>query len=142
MSLEDNKALSRRAHELWASGSSENPEELFAEGYVNHQEPDVQGGVSAKSRGAYLELVGGYHDAFTGSRVSILMQIAEGDLVATRWEFTATHTGDFLGLAPTNKAVTWTGVQIDRIEGGKIVESWVDWDKYRFLEGLGLVQQP
>ncbi len=142
MSHEDNKAISRRAHELWASGNSENPEAILAESYVNHQESDVQGGVTTKSRDAYVELVGGYHDAFTDSRVSILMQIAEGDLVATRWEFTATHTGDFLGFAPTNKVVTWTGVQIDRIENREIVESWVAWDKYRLFAGLGLVRQP
>ena len=69
-----------------------------------------------------------------------MIQIAEGYQVATRWEFTATHTGDFIGAAPTGKQIIWTGVQIDRFEDGKIVESWVDWDKYRFLEGLGLVK--
>ena len=69
-----------------------------------------------------------------------MIQIAEGDKVATRWEFAATHTGDFMGHGPTGKQVTWTGVQIDRFEDGKIIESWVDWDKYRFLEGLGLLK--
>jgi hypothetical protein len=36
--------------------------------------------------------------------------------------------------------VTWTGVQIDRIADGKIVESWVDWDKYRLFETLGFLK--
>lgn len=81
-----------------------------------------------------------FHKAFSNSKTGILMQIAEGDLVATLWEFTAKHTGEFLGLAPTAEEVTWTGVQIDRFQGGKIVESRVDWDKYRFLAGLGLVK--
>jgi len=105
MSLDDHKQMSRRAIGMWTSNNSDRPEDIFAENYVNHQEPDV-----------------------------------EGDQVATRWESTATHTGDFIGAAPTGKQVTWTGVQIDRFEDGKIVESWVDWDKYRFLEGLGLVK--
>ncbi len=39
-----------------------------------------------------------------------------------------------MDLAPTNKEVTWTGVSIDRFENGKIVESWVDWDKYRLFQ--------
>ena len=69
-----------------------------------------------------------------------MLQIAERYLVATRWQFTATQTGDFMDLAPTNKEVTWTGVQIDRFENGKIVESWVNWDMYRLFEGLGLVK--
>ena len=70
------------------------------------------------------------------------MQVAEGDLVATRWRLTATHTGDFVGIASTNKESTWTGVSTDRFENGKIVETWVNWDKYSFLEGLGLAKQP
>lgn len=69
----------------------------------------------------------------------MLTQIAEGDRVATHWTLTATHTGDFLGIAATEKKATWSGVEIDRFEEGKIVESWVDGDKYRFLEQLGLV---
>ena len=46
------------------------------------------------------------------------------------------HVGDLEG---TDKTSTWTGVHTDCYEGGKLVESWVDWDKYSFLEGLGLV---
>ncbi len=140
MSLDDHKQMSRRAIAMWSSNSSDRPEDIFADNYVNHQEPDVEGGVSDKSLEAWKELISGYHKAFSNSKALVLMQIAEGDLVATRWEFTAIHTGDFMGAAPTGKQVTWTGVQIDRFEDGKIVESWVDWDKYRFLEGLGLVK--
>ena len=139
MSTDEKKKLSRRALEMWASQNTDRTEDIFCENYVNHQEPDVEGGVSDKSLEAWKELVSGYHQSFSDSEVLVLMQIAQGDLVATRWQFTATHTGDFMGLAPTAKRVTWTGVQIDRFEHGKIAESWVDWDKYRFLEGLGIV---
>jgi len=69
--------------------------------------------------------------------VRILLQIAEGDLVATRWQFTAIQTGEYLGHPPTGKEATWTGVQIDRFGDGRIVESWVDWDKFRLFEQLG-----
>ena len=141
MSLDDQKVLSRRALGMWASINSDLPEDIFAGNYVNHQEPDVEGGVTSKSLDAWKELVAGYRDAFSSSKVVVLMQIAEGDLVATRWEITATHTGDYMGRAPTNKEITWTGVEIDRFEDDKIVESWVDWDKYRLFEGLGLVKQ-
>ena len=94
--------------------------------------------MTAKSLVAWKELVAGYHEAFSNSRVKVLMQIAEGDLVANRWEITAVHTGSFMAAAATGNEVTWTGVQIDRIENGKIVESWVNWDKYSFLQGIGL----
>ena len=139
MPLEDHKHLSRRAIQMWASDNSEAPETIIAQNYINHQESDVEGGVSSLSLEAWKDLVGGYHGAFSNSKVKVLMEIAEGDLVAIRWEITATQTGDYMGLAPTNKEVTWTGVSIDRCENGKIVETWVDWDKYRLFQGLGLV---
>ena len=140
MSLDDQKDLSRRAILLWASKNTDKPETIVAKNYINHQESDAKGGVSRLSLEAWIDLVSGYHDAFSNSEVKVLTQIAEGALVAIRWEITATHTGDYMGLAPTNKVVTWTGVSIDRHENDKIVESWVDWDKYRLFQGLGLVK--
>ena len=140
MSLDDQKDVSRRAIRMWASNNSDTPESIIAQNYINHQESDVEGGVSSRSLDAWKDLVGGYHSAFSNSKVRVLMQIAEGDLAATRWEITATHTGDYMGLEPTNKEVTWTGVSIDRFENGKIVETWVDWDKYRLFQGLGLAK--
>lgn len=139
MSLDDQKELSRRAIQMWASDNSETPENLFVQNYVNHQESDVEGGVGHRSLEALKELLGGYHKAFSNSRVKVTMQIAEEDLVAIRWEITAKQTGDYLGLSPTNKEVTWTGISIDHFENGKIVETWVDWDKYRLFQELGLV---
>ena len=140
MSLDDNKALARRANAIWASGNTETFEDIFAADYVNHQEPDVEGGVSAKGLEPYKQLLRGYHEAFSKSTNKVLMQIAEGDLVATRWEFTATQTGEYQGLAPTGKEATWTGIQIDRVADGRIVESWVDWDEFRLFQTLGIVK--
>jgi len=140
MSIQDHKAKALREIQMWASDNSDTPEDFIAENYVNHQEPYVEGGVVGVSLEAWKDLLKGYHHAFSKSNVNVPMQIAEGDLVATKWEITATQTGDYVGLAPTGKEVSWTGVQISRFENGKIVESWVDWDKYTLFEGLGLVK--
>jgi hypothetical protein len=43
-----------------------------------------------------------------------------------------------MGTPPTHREVTWTGIQIDRFANGK-AESWVAWDKFGFLHGLGMV---
>lgn len=138
MTIDEQKSMSRRAIGMWASDNSVTAEELFADDYINHQESDVEGGVTARSLDEWKQLVEGFHNSFSNATTEISMQIAEGDRVATRWQFTATHSGDFMGVAPTGKTIIWTGVEIDRFEGGKIVESWVDWDKYRFFQGLGL----
>ena len=140
MSLDDKKSLSRRAIDRWASNNSDTTEEIFAANYSNHQEPYAAGGTKALSLEAWGNLVREYHGAFSNSTVRVLMQIAEGDLVATQWQITATQTGSYLGHAPSDKTVNWTGVSIDRFENGKIVESWVNWDKYSLFEGLGLLK--
>jgi len=139
--LEYNKALARRANEMWASGNVDVVEDIFAADYVNHQESDVAGGISDRDLASWKALVAGHHAAFSNARTRVLMQIAEGDMVATRWEFTVTHTGDYLGHEPTGRTVSWTGVQIDRIEDGRISESWVNWDKYRQFDALKLIGQ-
>jgi predicted ester cyclase len=133
MSLEQEKILSRRSLEMWGSNNTDKPEDVFAKSYVNHQESDATGGVKSLDLAGWQEVVAENHRAFSDFSVRILMQIAEGELVATRWQFAATQTGVYLGHAPTGKRATWTGVQIDRFANGKIVESWVDWDKYRLF---------
>jgi predicted ester cyclase len=139
LSSDDRKGISRRGLGMWGSGCEERVEDLFAPNYVNHQEPDVEGGVSDKELGIWKELVSGFHESFSDSTVRILLQIAEGEVVVTHWEFSATQSGEFRGQAATGKRATWMGMQIDRFEGGKIAESWVSWDKYGFLEQLGLL---
>ena len=139
MSLDGMKELSRRAIEMWSSNNNDRPEDLFAVNYINHQEPDVEGGSSSKNLEEWKKLVGEYHKSFSDSRVSLLRQIAEGDLVATHWEITAKQTGDFKEISSTGTEVSWRGVSIDKVNDGKISESWVNWDKFSFLDGLGLV---
>lgn len=134
------KQTSRRALKMWESDSAERPEALLANDYVNHQNPDVEGGVSEKNLSAWQELVSTFHRAFSNSKIEILEQIEEGPFVATRWRMTATQTGPYLGHAATHKRATWTGVATDRYESGRIAETWVDWDKYRMFEELGLLE--
>ncbi len=139
MAPDDDKVLARRSLEMWASDNTDRPENIFAETYVNHQESDAKGGVSSLDLAGWKAVVEDNRRAFSDFQVRILVQIAEGDLVATRWRFSATHTGDYLGHPATGKRASWTGVQIDRFDKGKIVESWVDWDKYRLFEELGFL---
>jgi predicted ester cyclase len=139
MSLDDNKALSLRAIKMWGSDNTDGAAAIFSEDYVNHQESDVEGGVQTRGLGRWKQLVDEFHKSFSEVTALSTMQIAEADRVATRFEFSAVHTGEFMGAQPTGNRLTWTGVQIDRLENGKIVESWVAWDKYRFFQGIGLV---
>ena len=62
--------------------------------------------------------------AFPDHHLTILDQIAEGDKVVTRVTFHGTHQGPFNGIAATGKQVEWSGIAMDRIADGKVVEMW------------------
>jgi predicted ester cyclase len=68
--------------------------------------------------------------------------VAEGDKVAARVTVRGTHRGAFLGLAPTGKAVTQTGIDIVRVAGGKAVERWGSFDELGLLQQLGALPAP
>ena len=50
-----------------------------------------------------------------------------------------TNSGEFWGMAPTGKQATVTGVTIDRIAGGLIIESWTNWDALGLMQQIGVV---
>lgn len=82
------------------------------------------------------------HSAFPDLRVTIEDQVADGGKVATRWTVRGTHQGEMLGAAPTGNQVTFTGTQTDYIWGGKMVESWSNWDTLGMLQQIGAVPAP
>jgi steroid delta-isomerase-like uncharacterized protein len=65
-------------------------------------------------------------------------QIAEGDKVVTRVTFRGTHQGAFRGVPPTGKPIAYTGIAIDRIAEGKVVEMWHEADTSGMLRQLGV----
>jgi predicted ester cyclase len=56
--------------------------------------------------------------------------------------FYGTQRGEFQGLPPTGKSVTFTGINIARIEGGKIAELWSEFDALGVLQQLGAIPAP
>jgi predicted ester cyclase len=135
----DHNTTSKQLLELWGDNALHKAADYLAANYVNHQLPDAASGTSSKSLAQWKELVADFHKGFSDVKMEVLLQVSEGDYVCSRWRMTAMHTGNFGDLAATSKTTTWAGVHTDRYEGGKLVESWVDWDKYSFLEGLGVV---
>lgn len=133
----DSKDLARKSLEMWAAGAIIDSS-IFAPTYRNHQEPSAAGDVGSVDLSGWVTMVEANHRAFPDLRVEVLLQIAEGERVATHWRFTGTQNGPYLGTPATGRAVSWTGVQIDRIADGKIAESWVVWDFVTQLRDLHL----
>ncbi len=57
----------------------------------------------------------------------------------TRFSARGTHRAEFMGAAPTGREISYTGIDINRIADGRIVESWVQYDALGLLEQLGIV---
>jgi predicted ester cyclase len=83
-----------------------------------------------------------YRSAFPDLHVEIEEQLAEGDLVATRWTATGTHEGDLMGIAPTGNRVTLPGMEIVRFSGGKLAEGWEGYDSMVMMQQLGVIPSP
>jgi PAS domain S-box-containing protein len=73
---------------------------------------------------AHRQFVSHVLAAFPDGRWTIDDQMSDGDKVVTRWSFSGTHKGMFRGMVPTGKKVAVTGIAIDRIVDGRIVEEW------------------
>src|SRR5262249_9404978 len=77
--------------------------------------------------------------AFPDLEVTLEDVIAEGDRVAVRWRFVATHAGLAFGLAPTHQRVTVRGSTLFAFKDGRIVEGWDTWNLDGLFAQLGLV---
>jgi steroid delta-isomerase-like uncharacterized protein len=107
-------------------------DEFYAANAVHHEpDQDLQGLEEVKQ---YIAM---YFEAFPDMSVSVEDLIAEGDKVVSRYAYLGTHQGELQGIAPTNKHIEKEGITIHRIEGGKIVEEWEQYDKLSFLQQLG-----
>ena len=132
MSTEENKAITRRwTDEVWSKGSLAAMNELLATNFVFNWAPP---GVASDWEG-YKQTVTMEFAAFPNLHFTTEDMVAEGDKVVVRWTGRFTHKGEYMGIAPTGKQVTMTGISILRIVGGKIMEEWTEMDM------LGLMQQ-
>lgn len=83
-----------------------------------------------------------FETAFPGYQLTAKEMIAEGDNVFVRTEFTGTHDGDLMGIAPTGKPVTIEIALTYRIENGKIVDHWMLADQLTMLQQIGAIPAP
>ncbi|HLF25267.1 MAG TPA: ester cyclase [Anaerolineae bacterium] len=139
MSTEANKAVSRRFHQLFDAGDIEGiGREVLDLSVVVH----FPGSPGPVNHDGFKQLGQMFQAAFPDHQTTIEDQIAEGDLVVTRTMFRGTHQGELQGIPPTGKPVAVSGITIDRIAGGKIVERWDEFDQVGMLQQIGAIPMP
>ncbi len=138
-SQDQNKDLVRRSIEqVWKDGNLRAVDEFYANNYVDHTPaPGFQ-----PNREGVQETTELYHRAFPDLDLMIDELVAEGDKVVARFTVHGTHKGDLQGIPPTGKHVRINGIAIQRVQGGKIIESWEITDQLSLLQQLGMTQPP
>ena len=135
MTPEANKAVVRRYYQEVHGGKLDVLNELvhgeiFLHGWHSERRITIEDA---------LQILKGQRGAFPDWKVTVHDLICEGDLVASNLTITGTHQGQFGRYSPTGKAVKFTGMFLDRVADGKIVEMWHRPDFLTLLIQIGAV---
>jgi steroid delta-isomerase-like uncharacterized protein len=134
---EENKAKVRRMiEEVWNKGNLALVDELVAPNYIYHfpGREDIKGPEGLKQ---YVTMV---RTVFPDLHITIDDMVAEGEKVACRYTCQGTHKGKGdLGIPPTDKQLTFTGIVISHAVDGKGVEVWESLDQLTMLQQMGVI---
>jgi predicted ester cyclase len=132
IALQTNKELLRRAYkEVFNGKNLALLDEAIASNANDHSFPDLSGVEAFKTP------IAGLLAAFPDLQVTSDFMVAEGDMVMALATFTGTHQAELFGVAPTGKQITWSQVDINRIQDGKVVEAWHIGSPEAILQALG-----
>ena len=135
MSTENNKLLVERLYdEVLNQQHTGSLVELAAPDYAEHDPVPGQG----EGLAGLTDRVRLLTSAFA-PRFEIQDLVAEGDRVVVRWTNTGTHVGEFAGIPPTGRSFQIAGIDVYRIESGRLAEHWHVIDELRLLQQLGVI---
>ncbi len=133
--VEESIDLVRRMYEeAWNQGKLEVIDEICAPDYLGTGPYGDERGPESVKRG-----VANRRSAFPDVHVTIEDVFAAGDKVVARLSFRGTHKGEFQGIQPTGKEVTWSGIWIYRVADGRFIERWHNYDMLGLLQQLGAI---
>ena len=141
MSTEENKAIARRFfEEVWTKGNLSVADEVLDPNVILHDPRNPAD--DTIGREAYKQFNVSFRSAFPDMTDTIEELIAEGDKVVVRWTIRATHRGQWQSMAPSGKQLTFGGITILRIVGGKIVDDRFQADLLGFMQQIGAIPSP
>ena len=137
--LEENKSLIRRwVEEVVNARNLALMDELVAPRYAFY----VASRATPADRESHKQLLSTFLGAFPDLRRNIEEMVGEGNKVVERWTDTGTHQGEFQGLAPTGKKISYAGITLWRIDDGQIVENRTVQDFMGLMQQLGAERIP
>ena len=135
-----NKEQSRRWIEVFNARDDAGEVDVRAPGYVAYAPASLE--PEPLDSEAWVAFLAGFTQGFPDLQITIEDAVGEGDLVAQRVHFSGTHTGEFQGLPPTNRKVSFSGLELNRFEDGRVVQHWFHLDALGLLQQLGLMVVP
>ena len=137
--MQGNSAIVRRFIE-----ESINEGQIDSAGQFVWEDVTEQVPFSGQGRGleGLKDVLRGMRAAFPDLYFSVEEQIAEGDKVLTRFEWTGTHQGEFLGVPATGRPVRVWGMVIDRLQDGRIKDTRIIMDALGMMVQLGVFPSP
>jgi steroid delta-isomerase-like uncharacterized protein len=134
----DVKEIARRLAEGPWQGKIDEVLEFVGDDYVAH----VPGSAEPfRGKEGFREFVTTYLTGFPDATITVDDQIAEGEIVATRWTGRGTNTGELMGLPATGRQITVDGITYSRFVDGKAREAWITWDTLAMMQQLGAVPE-
>lgn len=132
-------AVVRRWAALWSTENLASADRVFVRDVHDHRAHPFHDITGIEGEKQFIARV---RAAFPDLRVDIEETVAEGEHVAARVMHRGTHQGDFLGIAPTGRPVTYEGTVIFRIVDDRITERWGTVDLFGILSQLGATPMP
>ena len=136
---EQNIALAKKMFEAWGKGDMETYGELMAPGYVYYYPSGTE---KSSSLEEIREMAKMFWNGFPDMSFTMEEIFAAGDRVTFRFIQRGTHTGDFMGIPATGNTFESSGILISRIEDGKVVEQWEEFDMLGMMMQLGMELKP
>jgi steroid delta-isomerase-like uncharacterized protein len=138
METEKNKAIARRFLQIWGKGELKIIDELASTTILVYYPTFPQ---VIKGPEPFKQKLTEFRSAFPDADIRVDEEIAEGDKVVLRWNFSGTHQGRLINIPPTGKKVKCTGITIYRVVDGKVLEERGEEDIVGLLRQLGVIPQ-
>lgn len=137
-----NMAVVRATHAALARGDFEAFKSAIGPGYVRHCQAMPPGLQELRGTHEFFAFLEEFITAVPDYEDTISEMIAQGDKVAYVSTMTGVQTGPLGDLPATGREFRLVNIIIQRLDNGKVVETWVSWDNVAFLSQLGLMPTP
>jgi steroid delta-isomerase-like uncharacterized protein len=131
------KAVAMRlAAEVFSGGNMKTFDDIIADNYVNHSMPvpNLPG-----TKNGFRQIVAATREAFADLHVHVRDMVAEGSFVVFRDNVEATSKAPCFGVPANGAKLAWTEIHFLRVDDGKIVEHWTNFDQLGILRQLGAI---